>query len=324
MNIALYKKCVIVCIREEAVNQRFRMAKKLLVDVDCGVDDAQAIMMALAVPDVQILGVTCVHGNTTTENVCKNVLRVLKACCKLEIPVFRGASKPILGITRNASYFHGVDGLGDAPDPEAPGLDMVQKEGAVSAMIRIATEHPGEFSTLNTCVRREKKVLSCVMARGNTTVCGEFNFVSDPEAAYIVLNDYLCPVYITSWEFTCRHKLPWEFCDEWLSQDNEKAKFMKRIFQHSMNEAYSPQSEKELVDGFGFVSCDSYAMAAAVDDSFVTEYEQVAVTVELAGTCTRGMMVLDTLELLNKKHKAFLLKRVDMDKFKSLLINALK
>ncbi|XP_023667126.1 inosine-uridine preferring nucleoside hydrolase-like isoform X1 [Paramormyrops kingsleyae] len=342
MNIALYKKCVIVCIREEAVNQRFRMAKKLLVDVDCGVDDAQAIMMALAVPDVQILGVTCVHGNTTTENVCKNVLRVLKACCKLEIPVFRGASKPILGITRNASYFHGVDGLGDAPDPEAPGLDMVQKEGAVSAMIRIATEHPGEVTLVATgpltnlalAVRLDptfpQKLKGLYImggnteSRGNTTVCGEFNFVSDPEAAYIVLNDYLCPVYITSWEFTCRHKLPWEFCDEWLSQDNEKAKFMKRIFQHSMNEAYSPQSEKELVDGFGFVSCDSYAMAAAVDDSFVTEYEQVAVTVELAGTCTRGMMVLDTLELLNKKHKAFLLKRVDMDKFKSLLINALK
>lgn len=99
---------------------------------------------------------------------------------------------------------------------------------------------------------------------------------------------------------------------------------MKRIFQHSINEAYNPRAEKELLDGFGFVSCDSYAMAAAVDDSFVTEYQQVAVTVELTGTCTRGMMVLDTLELLNKKHKAFLLKRVDVEKFKGLLINALK
>lgn len=61
------------------------MAKKLLVDVDCGVDDAQAIMMALAVPDVQILGITCVHGNTCVENVSRNVLRVLKTCGRLEV-----------------------------------------------------------------------------------------------------------------------------------------------------------------------------------------------------------------------------------------------
>lgn len=61
------------------------MEKKLLIDVDCGVDDAQAIMMALAVPNVQILGITCVHGNTSIENVCKNVLRVLQACDRMEV-----------------------------------------------------------------------------------------------------------------------------------------------------------------------------------------------------------------------------------------------
>lgn len=61
------------------------MSKKLLADVDCGVDDAQAIMLALAAPNVKLLGITCVHGNTTVENVCRNVLRVLQACNKLEV-----------------------------------------------------------------------------------------------------------------------------------------------------------------------------------------------------------------------------------------------
>lgn len=46
-------------------------------------------------------------------------------------------------------------------------------------------------------------------ARGNTTVCGEFNFVADPEAAYIVLDRYTCPTYIATWEFSCRNSLPW-------------------------------------------------------------------------------------------------------------------
>lgn len=61
------------------------MRKKLLIDVDCGVDDAQAIMMALASPNVEVLGITCVQGNTTLENVCRNTLRVLQACHKLEV-----------------------------------------------------------------------------------------------------------------------------------------------------------------------------------------------------------------------------------------------
>ncbi|XP_015225093.1 PREDICTED: inosine-uridine preferring nucleoside hydrolase-like, partial [Cyprinodon variegatus] len=118
--------------------------KKLLVDVDCGVDDAQAIMLALATPKVELLGITCVHGNTAVENVCKNVLRVLQACNKLDIPVFKGADRSILGNMLNAGEFHGKDGLGDAPDPNAPGLDQLQKESAVSAIIRIVNENPGE------------------------------------------------------------------------------------------------------------------------------------------------------------------------------------
>lgn len=57
------------------------MAKKLvIIDTDCGIDDAQALMMALAAPNIEILGVTCVFGNTSVENVCQNILRVLSIC----------------------------------------------------------------------------------------------------------------------------------------------------------------------------------------------------------------------------------------------------
>ena len=63
------------------------MKKKLIIDADTGVDDAQAIMLALAAPDVEILGITCCHGNTTLENVLKNTLRVLKVCKRLDVSV---------------------------------------------------------------------------------------------------------------------------------------------------------------------------------------------------------------------------------------------
>lgn len=58
--------------------------------------------------------------------------------------MFKGAAKPLLGNTIDAGHFHGYDGLGDVPDPNAPGLDMVQEEGAVSAMIRIINDNPGK------------------------------------------------------------------------------------------------------------------------------------------------------------------------------------
>lgn len=61
------------------------MAKKLLIDTDCGTDDAQAIMIALASPSVEVLGITCCYGNTQLENVCQNVLRVLQVCNRLEV-----------------------------------------------------------------------------------------------------------------------------------------------------------------------------------------------------------------------------------------------
>ncbi|XP_028991562.1 inosine-uridine preferring nucleoside hydrolase [Betta splendens] len=318
------------------------MSKKLLVDVDCGVDDAQAIMLALAAPNVELLGITCVHGNTRVENVCKNTLRVLKTCNKLEIPVFKGADRSILGNIRDAGLFHGVDGLGDAPDPSAPSLDLLQKEGAVSAIIRIVNENPGEVSLVATApltnlalaVRIDPTLPSKLRglyimggnteSRGNTTVCGEFNFVADPEAAYIVLNDYQCPTYLACWEFTCHHKLPWEFCDAWLGQDTDKARFMAKIFHYSMEASKTERLQKELVAGEGFVSCDSYAMAAAIDDSFIIESEQQPVSVELAGTHTRGMMVVDTVGLLNKAHKAFIIRNVDMEKFKEMMMAALR
>lgn len=54
--------------------------KRVIIDTDCGIDDAQAIMMALAAPNIEVLGITCVFGNAAIENVCENVLRVLSVC----------------------------------------------------------------------------------------------------------------------------------------------------------------------------------------------------------------------------------------------------
>uniref|UniRef100_A0A3Q2QM55 Si:dkey-4e7.3 n=1 Tax=Fundulus heteroclitus TaxID=8078 RepID=A0A3Q2QM55_FUNHE len=311
------------------------MNKKLLVDVDCGVDDAQAIMLALAAPGVELLGITCVHGNTTVENVCRNVLRVLQVCDKLEIPVFKGAGVPILGTVISAGSFHGQDGLGDAPDPRSPGLDLVQKEHAVSAIIRIVNENPGQVSLVATApltnlalaVRMDpslpRKLKGLYIMGGNTeyrlTMLQPymFNPESDPGAGEVEPPARMNRGFsLTFHLFSCLQT----FCDAWLDQDSDKARFMAKIFRHSMEEA----KKTDCLGSDSFVSCDSYAMAAAVDDSFITERDHYPVTVELTGTHTRGMMVVDTLGVLKKTHKAFIMKKVDMEMFKNMMMAALK
>ncbi|CAL8289488.1 unnamed protein product [Lota lota] len=315
---------------------------KLVLDVDTGVDDAQGIMLALAAPNVQVLGITCTHGNTALENSCRNTLRVLQVCKRQDIPVYRGSAEPLLGRVFNASDYHGKDGLGDAPDPKAPGLDQLQAEGAVEALVRLVKENPGEVKLVATgpltnlalAVKLDPSLPEKLKglyimggnteSRGNTTVCGEFNFVADPESAFIVLTRFRCPTFIASWEFSCRNKLPWSFCDKWLAQDTEKARFMGRIYSHTMEIAKSMRYQSELVAGSGFVSCDSYIIAAAIDSTILTETEDVVVSVELEGQYTKGMMVLDYMDMLTHKHKATIMKNVDLKKFKVMMMNALK
>ncbi|XP_038158253.1 inosine-uridine preferring nucleoside hydrolase-like [Cyprinodon tularosa] len=316
--------------------------KKLILDVDIGVDDAQALMIAVTAPDVEILGITCCHGNTSLDNVLKNTLRVLQVCNRLDIPVYKGFSRPLLASKQHASDYHGKDGLGDVPDPDAPGLDLLQKKKAAQAMIKIARENPGEVTLVATAPLTNlavavqldpsfpKKLKALYImggntdSRGNTTVCGEFNFVADPEAAYIVLDRYTCPTYIAAWEFCCRSSISWSFWDEWLSTNTKKAAFIKKISTLSMKKARSAEYQKEVVAGKGFNPCDVFALAAAVDDGFITESEEVAVTVELDGRNTRGMMVMDHMEQLKKDHKAVIIKTVDLEKLKKMLFRAVQ
>uniref|UniRef100_A0A3Q4HWN8 Inosine-uridine preferring nucleoside hydrolase-like n=1 Tax=Neolamprologus brichardi TaxID=32507 RepID=A0A3Q4HWN8_NEOBR len=322
--------------------------KKLIIDVDAGVDDAIAIMMALSTPDVEVLGITCCYGNTSVENVLRNVLRVLKVCDRLDIPVYRGCSKPLVDPENHADNFFGSDGFGDVPDPDAPSLDLVQQKKAKQAIIDLVNANDKEVSVilistaplmnlaaavqLDPSLPKKLKALYIMGgtiegARGNTTICGEFNFVCDPEAAYIVLDRYTCPTYMATWEFTCRNTLPW-YCVNMLAAlllkswcptgDNLQNVIRCLNTSDILCEQKCEEKHKE------FNPCDAYAMAAALNDAVIPESEEVAVTVELQGIYTRGMMVLDRNEKLKKEHKVFIMKNVDLEKFKEMLINAVK
>ncbi|XP_053355164.1 uncharacterized protein si:ch211-201h21.5 [Clarias gariepinus] len=318
--------------------------KLMIIDTDCGIDDAQAIMLALSSSNVKILGITCCFGNTDVDNVCQNVLRVLHVCQRTQIPVFRGAATCLVGGAKPFKDHFGTDGLGDVLQDRD--LDtwktQIQKEHAVNSLIRLVNEHPGQVSlvalgpltNLALAVRVDPSIPQKLKdlyimggnmeGKGNMMPCAEFNFFMDPESAYIVLEEYLCPVHIATWEFTCRNKLSWEFFDELISQDTEAARFMKMITSKCWAFSREPGCDaKYILFGSGFVPYDAYAVAACMDASVITERVECGVRVEIHGELGRGMMALDFTGKI-KRRQVFVMKTCNLTKFSSMLMASLQ
>src|SRR3954451_10176835 len=93
----------------------------VVLDVDTGVDDACALLLAALHPGVDLRAVTCVAGNAPVDDVVRNTRIVLDAACGLDVRVGRGAARPLLGPARPARHVHGEDGMGDLGLPPPAG-----------------------------------------------------------------------------------------------------------------------------------------------------------------------------------------------------------
>ncbi|WAR07019.1 IUNH-like protein [Mya arenaria] len=304
------------------------MIRKLIIDVDTGVDDAQAIMLALSCTEVEVVAITCVSGNVHVDQVCTNTIKVLAACGRLDIPVYRGADKSLIGGGMEATHYHGVDGLSDAGIEMDVSGTKVQKEHAVPAIIKLVNQYPEEITlvalapltNIALAIRQDpglgRKLAGVTIMGGNTqgvgnsTVCAEFNFAADPDAAFVVLQELNVRPTILPWEVnlsgtSCQ---PWDWFDEWIKTDSEKARFMKAIVQ-------LPVHRQRVVGKMPFYrSCDLSAMATVIDPEVIAETQEVYATVELAGNYTRGMMVVDWNGRLGKSTNLTLVKEFNPGK----------
>jgi inosine-uridine nucleoside N-ribohydrolase len=171
----------------------------IILDCDPGHDDAIALLLALASPEVDVLGVTTVHGNQTLEKTTANALRVLDLAGRADIAVAAGADRPLARELAVASHVHGESGLDGPVLPRASRSPLA--EGAVDFMARTIEASPvpvtlvptGPLTNIASLIERtaganvERIVLmGGAIAEGNMTPAAEFNIWADPEAAAAV------------------------------------------------------------------------------------------------------------------------------------------
>ena len=176
---------------------------KVILDTDPGIDDAIAVLMALANPHWDVLGLTTVGGNVSVHQGTRNALALLEfSSPAAQIPLARGSSRPLEGRFANAKHFHGPSGLSH---PLPPPQSRPVAGGAVNFLAREIRRHPGEvtvvalgpLTNLARLLRRHPNAAGgisslvvmggAVNVPGNVTPNAEFNFYCDPVAAAEVM-----------------------------------------------------------------------------------------------------------------------------------------
>jgi purine nucleosidase len=327
-------------------------ARTFLIDTDTASDDAVALIMALragvAGMDVRVAAITTVAGNVPVAQATQNALYVAELC-ESDVPVFTGAAQPLWREYMHAEWFHGRDGLGDHgyPTPLRSAAPAHAPTHAVDAIIACVHENPGlTIVTLgpltNVALALAKdssiaaKVGRCVImggnpcCEGNVTPAAEYNIWVDPEAARIVLRSGM-PIDLAGWHL-CRAEaaLNPADIDRVLALDTPLARFAIECNSTAMA-AYRAQTGEN-----GISLPDPIAMAIALDPSLRTSTSEHFVDVEVASELTRGMTVVDRLNvagddrnrtvwqpLIAKDKKISVCWTIDIPRWKDALFRAL-
>lgn len=284
-----------------------------LIDTDTASDDAVALIMALRTPSARVLAIMTVAGNVAVEQATRNALYTAELC-GARVPVYPGAEKPLTRSHESAHWFHGRDGLGDHgyPTPrQAP-----EKQHAVEAIIATIESNPGlvlvtlgPLTNIALALQRNPGIAAklgrCVImggaacCEGNVTPAAEYNIWCDPEAARIVFHSGL-PIEMVGWHL-CRGDAALSLTDikHVLSFDTPLARFAIECNSRAQ-EAYLEQTGEH-----GISLPDPVAMSIALDPLIVTSQSEHFVDVESSSELTRGMTVVDRLNVAgNERNQA--------------------
>ncbi|MEE9416969.1 MAG: nucleoside hydrolase [Acidimicrobiales bacterium] len=220
------------------------MTLKVIIDTDPGVDDAMAILMALASPEIEILGLTTVFGNATTEVTTSNALTLLETVGRSDIGVAAGEAKPIASdYLGPVPQVHGTNGLGDAE--LAPPIANCSSESAADFIHRFAVAQPGEvtllalgpltnlavaltrYPDLPALIKRVVVMGGNALVPGNANPVAEANINNDPEAADLVFGAGW-PVTMVGLDVTHQINLTGVGIDRITSADSAGARLLRQ------------------------------------------------------------------------------------------------
>jgi len=277
-----------------------------IIDTDTASDDAVALIMALRHAEVRVAAITVVAGNVAVEQATRNALYTVELCGAGDVPIYSGASRPLVRPAEDAQWFHGKDGLGDQNYPAAK--IVARKEHAVDALIETIRANPGAtlvtlgpLTNVALAVSRDPGIVGniarCVImggnpcCEGNVTPAAEYNIWCDPEAARIVLRSGM-PIELVGWQL-CRGEANLNEADIAAVRklDTPLANFAIDANRVAM-EANRIQSGES-----GIALPDPIAMAIAIDPSICTQTSAHRVEIETASELTRGMTVVDRLNV---------------------------
>uniref|UniRef100_A0A0K8REC4 Putative inosine-uridine preferring nucleoside hydrolase n=1 Tax=Ixodes ricinus TaxID=34613 RepID=A0A0K8REC4_IXORI len=274
-----------------------------VLDVDTGVDDAMALMEMLSYNKC-VEAITVVAGNTNLENAYNNTMRVLQEINKTEIPVYKGADRPILGLWEPEAVYFGSDNFGNVAQNYTIGKNSATDSTfAPLKMMQLIKESCGQITLImlgpltNLAIallvdphitRNVSEIYILggnIEGRGNIRPGSEFNFLVDPEAAEVVLQRAECNITIVPWEAVLKSTLPWGVYNATIEVKGKKANFLKAITNHTVATFLGGGKSP------GFSFGDFLAVLAAVDPHSVASKQKNRVAVELTGTHTKGMLV---------------------------------
>lgn len=271
----------------------------VIIDCDTGVDDALALLFAVRHPGIDLRAVTCVAGNTDVDGVVRNTLTVLEQAGAGDIPVARGAARPLIEPVRAAHHVHGLDGMGDLglPAPTRVAVDV----DAVTLLRREILASPTPVTLIPTApltnialllrthpdvVRNIERIvfMGGAVATGNATPVAEFNVWHDPEAAAVLLTAGV-PITMYGLDVFERVVVPAADVERLRASSEPSLRMAGELLAHRDPAA---SGDPTPTGGLG----DAGAVCAVVDPEGLTT-ELLPVEVSLAPGPTRGQTVVD-------------------------------
>ena len=272
---------------------------RIILDTDPGLDDALALFLALASPEVQIEAITTVSGNVHVDLTTRNALALLELTGRTTIPVARGCDRPIVRQLIVADYVHGQNGLGGIALPE-PQLRPV-KQHAVDLIIEKIMAAPreitlvpvGPLTNIAMALRKEPRIAEhtrevvimggALRVPGNVTPEAEFNIYADPHAAHMVFHAGW-PMRLVSLDVTQKTLLQRERVQALASNGNPITLLILQLVENFLNSFGLPRGIT------AFQMHDPLCLFAAFQPDIIT-WEPAYVDVEIGSSLTLGETV---------------------------------